>query len=139
TQMKKVQRAVAQVLMRDPDVAALGSFFGSGSGNTLNTSRFFIGRKPRAERTATASQIIGCLRPQLAKLEGVAVFLSPSQDITVGGRISRRQFHDTLQDASLPELNSWAPKALAKLKTLPELLDVASDQQNNAPQISVTI
>src|SRR4029079_12088401 len=139
TQMKKVQRAVAQVLMRDPDVAALGSFFGSGSGNTLNTSRFFIGLKPRDERTATASQIIGRLRPHLAKLEGVAVFLSPSQDITVGGRISRGQFQYTLQDASLDELNTWAPKMLAKLKTLPQLADVSSDLQGSAPQLTIKI
>ena len=91
----------------------------NGSGNTLNTGRFFIGLKPREERTSSALEVIARLRPQLAKVEGVNLFLQPSQDITVGGRISRGQFQYTLQDASLDELNTWAPKMLAKLKTLP--------------------
>ena len=82
--------------------------------------------KPRDERTATATQIIDRLRPQLAKVEGVNLFLQPSQDITVGGRISRGQYQYTLQDADLDELNTWAPKMLAKLKTLPELADVST-------------
>ena len=138
-EMKKLQVAVAQVVMRDPDVASLGSFFGSGSGNTLNTARFFIGLKPREERSASASGIIRRLRPQLAKIEGASLFLQPSQDITVGGRISRGQFQYTLQDASLDELNTWAPKVFAALNKLPELVEVSSDQENNAPLISVKI
>ena len=70
-EMKRLQRNVAEVLSKDPDIAAFGSFFGSGNGNTLNTARFFIGLKPHEQRTATASQIIARLRPQIAKLEGV--------------------------------------------------------------------
>src|SRR5262249_58836135 len=116
-----------------------GSFFGSGSGNTLNTARFFIGLKPRDQRSATAMQIINRLRPQLAQVQGTTLFLQPSEDITVGGRIARGQFQYTLQDASLEELNTWAPKMLAKLKTLPELVDVASDLQANAPLLTVSI
>src|SRR5215475_9396496 len=138
-EMKRLQRELSAVIARDPDVASFGSFFGSGSGNTLNTGRFFIGLKPRDERTASATEIINRLRPQLAKVEGANLFLQPSQDITVGGRISRGQFQYTLQDADLDELNTWAPKMLAKLKTLPELADVSSDQQGNAPQLMVTI
>jgi len=139
TEMKRVQRALSAVIAHDPDVASFGSFFGSGSGNTLNTGRFFIALKPRDERTATATQVINRLRPQLAKVEGANLFLQPSQDITVGGRIARGQFQYTLQDASLEELNTWAPKMLAKLKTLPELVDVASDLQANAPLLTVSI
>jgi hydrophobe/amphiphile efflux-1 (HAE1) family protein len=139
TEMKRLQRELSAVIARDPDVASFGSFFGSGSGNTLNTGRFFISLKPRDERSATASQIIARLRPQLAKLEGVNLFLQPAQDITVGGRIARGQYQYTLQDADLGELNTWAPRMLAKLKTLPELVDVASDQQGNAPQLTVSI
>ena len=75
------------------------------------------------ERSASATQIIARLRPQIAKLEGVALFLQPAQDITVGGRISRGQYQYTLQDPSLGELNTWAPKMLEKFKTLPELAD----------------
>jgi hydrophobe/amphiphile efflux-1 (HAE1) family protein len=138
-EMKRLQRELSQVIARDPDVASFGSFFGSGGGNTLNTGRFFIGLKPRDQRTSSALQVINRLRPQLAKVEGANLFLQPSQDITVGGKISRGQFQYTLQDASLEELNTWAPRMLAKLKTLPELADVSTDQQGNAPQLQVTI
>ncbi len=139
TEMKRLQVELATVLERDPDIASFGSFFGSGTGNTLNTGRFFIGLKPRAERKSTALQVIARLRPQLAKVEGVNLFLQPAQDITVGGRISRGQFQYTLQDASLEELNTWAPRMLAKFKTLPELADVSTDLQANAPQLTVKI
>jgi hydrophobe/amphiphile efflux-1 (HAE1) family protein len=138
-EMKRLQRELAAVIVRDPEVAGVGSFFGSGTGNTLNTGRFFISLKPREERKSTALQVISRLRPQLAKIQGVNLFLQPSQDITVGGRISRGQFQYTLQDASLEELNTWAPRMLAKLKTLPELADVSSDQQSNAPLLTINI
>jgi multidrug efflux pump subunit AcrB len=139
TEMKRLQRNVAEILIKDPDIAAFGSFFGSGSGNTLNTSRFIIGLKPHEGRTANATQIIARLRPQIAKLEGVNLFMQPAQDITVGGRIARGQYQYTLQDPNLDELNTWAPKMLAKFKTLPELADVSSDQQSNAPLLSISI
>jgi hydrophobe/amphiphile efflux-1 (HAE1) family protein len=138
-EMKRLQRELAQVILRDPDVAGVGSFFGSGTGNTLNTGRFFISLKPRDERQSTALDVIRRLRPQIAKVEAVNLFLQPSQDITVGGRISRGQFQYTLQDADLNELNTWAPRMLEKLKTLPELSDVSTDQQGNAPQLKVEI
>jgi hydrophobe/amphiphile efflux-1 (HAE1) family protein len=138
-EMKRLQGELAKVIARDPDVASFGSFFGSGGGNTLNTGRFFIGLKPREERTTTALGVINRLRPQLAKVEGVNLFLQPAQDITVGGKISRGQFQYTLQDANLDELNVWAPRMLAKLKTLPGLADVSTDQQGNAPQLRVEI
>jgi multidrug efflux pump subunit AcrB len=83
--------------------------------------------------------VIRRLRPQLAAVQGVNLFLQPSQDITVGGRISRGQFQYTLQDADLEELNTWAPRMLAKLKTLPGLADVSTDQQGDAPQLRVEI
>jgi hydrophobe/amphiphile efflux-1 (HAE1) family protein len=138
-EMKRLQGELSQVIARDPDVASFGSFFGSGGGNTLNTGRFFIGLKPRDQRESTALQVIARLRPQIAKVEGVNLFLQPSQDITVGGRISRGQYQYTLQDASLDELNTWAPRMLAKLKTLPGLADVSTDQQGNAPQLRIEI
>jgi hydrophobe/amphiphile efflux-1 (HAE1) family protein len=138
-EMKRLQRELAELISSDPDVYALGSFFGSGSGNTLNTARFFIGLRPHHERTASASDVINRLRPQIAKVPGVSLYLQPAQDITVGGRIARGQYQYTLQDANLDELNTWAPRIYAKLKTLPELADVSSDQQLNAPQLTVTI
>jgi hydrophobe/amphiphile efflux-1 (HAE1) family protein len=139
TEMKRLQRNVAELLRRDPDIAAFGSFFGSGSGNTLNTARFFIGLKPHEERHATATQIIARLRPQIARLEGVNLFLQPAQDITVGGRLSRGQYQYTLQDPDLLELNTWAPRMLEKFKALPQLTDVSTDQQSNAPLLSISI
>ena len=137
--MRGIQRQLAEILARDPDIMSFGSFFGNGGGNTLNTSRFFVALKPRDERTATAVDIINRLRPQLAKVEGVTLFLQPSQDITVGGRISAGQYQYTLQDPNFAELSVWAPKMLAKLKTLPELADVSTDQQTNAPLLTVNI
>jgi hydrophobe/amphiphile efflux-1 (HAE1) family protein len=137
--MRGIQQQLAQILVRDPDIASFGSFFGNGGGNTLNTSRFFIALKPRDERKSGAVDIINRLRPQLAKVQGVTLFLQPSQDITVGGRISAGQFQYTLQDPNFEELSTWAPKMQAKLKTLPQLADIASDQQTNAPLLTVTI
>jgi hydrophobe/amphiphile efflux-1 (HAE1) family protein len=137
--MQDIQRQLSDVIARDPDVADFGSFFGPSYGNTQNTGRFVIGLKLRDDREASASQIIDRLRPQLAQVIGARLFLQPSQDITVGGRIARGQFQYVLQDPNLEELNTWAPRLIAKLKTLPQLADVASDAQNQAPRVTVTI
>ena len=138
-EMKRLQQVLGEVIARDPDVSAFGSVIGTGGAQTTNTGRFFIQLKPRDERKASASQVIDRLRPQLARMEGAALFLQPGQDITVGGRISRAQFQYTLQDADLAELTEWTPRLLAKLKTLPELTDVSSDLLANAPQFTVSI
>ncbi len=139
-EMMRLQRALGEVLLRDPDVAGFGAQTGSGGGaNAGNTGRFFIVLKPRDERTATASQIIDRLRPQLAKVQGANLYLQPTQDITVGGRLSRGGFQYTLQDANISELNEWSQKMLEKMRTLPQLADVASDLLANAPQLQVTI
>ena len=139
-EMGRLMVQLGEVVGKDPDIAAVGSAMGStGSAQTANTGRFFIGLKPRDQRTTTASAIIDRLRPQLAQIEGVKLTLQPSQDITVGGRIGRGQFQYTLQDANIGELNEWAPRVLAKLQTLPELADTTSDQQGNAPQLMVSI
>jgi multidrug efflux pump len=137
--MRRLHLELTRVIERDPDVATVGSVFGSSSGSTSNTGRFFIGLKPHDQRNASAIQIVNRLRPQLAKVEGVVLYLQPAQDITVGGRIGRGLYQYTLKDANIDELNIWAQRLLGKLRTLPELADVSSDQQNNAPQIMVTI
>jgi hydrophobe/amphiphile efflux-1 (HAE1) family protein len=137
--LRRLHVELTRVIERDPDVAMLGSAFGGGGGTTTNTGRFFIALKPHDQRYALASQIINRLRPQLANVEGVILYLQPLQDIAIGGRVSRGQYQYTLQDADINELNIWAQRLLGKLKTLPELVDVSSDQQNNAPQIMVTI
>jgi hydrophobe/amphiphile efflux-1 (HAE1) family protein len=137
--MMTVQRQLSEVIEKDPDVSDLVSFFGPSYGNTQNTGRFIVGLKLRDDRNASASQIIDRLRPKLAQIPGARLFLQPAQDITVGGRIARGQFQYVLQDPDLAELNLWAPRLMAKLKTLPQLADVATDAQNMAPLLTVTI
>ena len=138
-EMKRLQMQIGAVLAKDPAVAAFGSVLGSGGANTTNTGRFFIALKPREERDASASQIINRLRPKLAQVTGAAVFLQPAQDISVGGRVSRALYQYTLTDVDLHELETWAPKLLARIRQLPPFTDVSSDQQGNAPQLKVTI
>jgi HAE1 family hydrophobic/amphiphilic exporter-1 len=105
-EMMRLMTQMGDVIMHDPDVAGLGSFTGSSGGaQTANTGRGFIVLKPRDERELSSSQIIDRLRPQLAKIQGANMYLQPTQDITVGGRIARASFQYTLQDSSLPELS----------------------------------
>lgn len=137
--MVKHQLQLGEIVSADPDVATVGMAVGSGGGQSVNNGRFFITLKPREERSASAFQIIDRLQKKLAKVEGAALFLQASQDLNVGGRISRTQFQYTLQDGDIDELNTWAPKMLAKLKTLPELTGLASDQQNGGATLTLTI
>ena len=124
------QTALTDMIARIPMSTTFGSMIGAGGPNTtMNNGRVFISLKPRDERNAHAEQIIARLRPQLAKVQGAALFMQPAQDLNIGGRLARTQFQYTLKDADFDELNQWAPKMLAKLKTLPALTDVASDQQ----------
>ncbi|HEV2575235.1 efflux RND transporter permease subunit [Methylocella sp. CPCC 101449] len=137
TEMSRLAHALTDVIAKDPDVESWSASTGGSRGT--NAGFVFISLKPRDERTATADQVIARLRPQLAKVQGAALFLQARQDLNVGGRLARTQFQYTLSDVSLDELNQWAPRLLAKLKTLPELRDVASDQQTNATMVSVKI
>ncbi|HTT12238.1 MAG TPA: efflux RND transporter permease subunit [Burkholderiaceae bacterium] len=128
---------IADVVRQDPDVSGLGMF---GNSSTYNTGNFFIVLKPKAEgRTLSADQIIARLRPKLAGIEGVTLFMQAGQDINVGGRLARTQFQYTLTDADLNELNEWAPRVLARFQQLPQLTDVASDLQNAASTATLTI
>jgi hydrophobe/amphiphile efflux-1 (HAE1) family protein len=138
-EMARRQRALADIVAQDPDVATVGSFVGASPGSTLNSGRLFITLKPVDERTSNAIGVMNRLRPKLAKVEGAAAFLSPAQDITVGARLARALYQYTLQDANLDNLNEWTPKILAKLKTLPVLADVSTDLLVNGPQLSVVI
>jgi hydrophobe/amphiphile efflux-1 (HAE1) family protein len=139
-QMMRLLREFSEVILRDPAVAGVGAQTGStGGAQTANTGRFFVVLKPRDERDLTAPQLIDRLRPQLAKVQGATLFLQPSQDITVGGRISRASFQYTLQDTNVAELSEWSTKLLAKMRTLPQLADVSSDLLANAPQLKISI
>lgn len=128
---------VAEVVRQDPDITGFGMFAG---GTTANTGTFFIALKPKAEgRTATADEVITRLRPRLATLQGVNLFMQAPQDINVGGRMSRTQYQYTVTDTDLAELNTWAPRLVDRLRGLHLLTDVASDQQNAAAAATLTI
>ena len=133
------QRALADVVLKDPDVATVGMSLGANGTQTQNNGRLFITLKPRNQRNVSADQVIRRLRPQLAKVEGAALFLQAAQDINIGGRPTRTQYQYTLQDANLDELNQWSSKIFDKLKTLPELRDVATDQQTGGATLTLTI
>ena len=139
-EMMRLLRKMGEVIKADADVAGFALFTGSSGGaQTANTGRGFIALKPRDQRELNASQIIDRLRPKLAKIEGANLFLQPSQDITVGGRISRAQFQYTLQDSNIDELTEWSQKMMEKMQTLPQLTDVSTDLLGNAPQLKITI
>src|SRR5438093_633985 len=140
TAMAARQQELARVILQDPDVESLSSFIGiDGTNTTVNSGRMQIDLKPHDERKANASDIIRRLQPQLEKVEAITLFMQPVQDITVDDRVSRTQFQYSLEDADAKELNTWAPRLVEKLQSLPELRDVASDQQSEGLQASLTI
>jgi HAE1 family hydrophobic/amphiphilic exporter-1 len=136
-EMVRRQHAVMDVVSRDPDIASYGT--GIGGNRPLNTGFVIMGLKPRDERSASADDIINRLRPQLAKVPGIQLFVQAAQDLNVGGRTSRTQYQYTVQDSDINELNEWAPKMLEALKDLPALRDVASDQQTSSGMLSLEI
>jgi multidrug efflux pump subunit AcrB len=139
SEMQRRSLALNAIVMSDPDVATVGMTAGATGTQTQNNGRMFITLKPREQRTASAAEIIDRLRPRLAQVQGAALFLQPAQDINIGGRPTRTLYQFTLQDPNLEELNNWAPKIFAKLKSLPELRDVATDQQTGGNTLTLTI
>lgn len=137
--MTEHQIEAGKIVGSDPGVASVSMAVGGGSGLTVNTGRMFVTLKPRDERDASATEIIQRLRPKLAAMNGAQLFLQPAQDINVGGRSSATQFQYTLQDGDVDELNDWADKLLVKFKALPELTDVATDQQNGGATVTLEI
>jgi HAE1 family hydrophobic/amphiphilic exporter-1 len=136
--MMRVQQVLSEIVLRDPAVDHVGSFIG-GSGNAPNNGRMFIALKPRQDRADNAYEVIARLRTQLDKVEGARLYLQAAQDVRVGGRASRTQFQYTLQGPDIQQLNEWAPKVLAKLRSLPELRDIATDQQSAGTTLTLTI
>ncbi len=137
--MQKKITELAAIVQKDPAVATVQAFTGGGGGTTTNTGRAFIALKPLDERKASADQIINRLRPKLAQIPGVTLFLQASQDIRVGGRSSAAQYQYTLQSDNLQELLQWAPRLMNLMKRMPELTDVNSDQQNNGLEANLVI
>jgi hydrophobe/amphiphile efflux-1 (HAE1) family protein len=138
-EMVRHQRTLGEIIMKDPAVATVGMNVGAGGAQTQNNGRVFITLKPRDQRDVSADQVIRRLAPQLAKVEGAALFMQVAQDLNVGGRVGKTQYQYTIQDANIDELNQWAPKLLDRLKTLPELRDVATDQQAGGTTLTVSI
>jgi len=125
--MRELQQAADAIVRADPAVEHANSF--TGGQGTVNTGNLFVQLKPKPPRRASADEIVARLRPKLAQLPGFTVYLQTVQDVRMGGRLSRTQYQYGLQDANLDELLLWAPRLLQKLQTLPQLRDVASDQQ----------
>jgi multidrug efflux pump len=126
-----------KIIRQDPAVASVTAFAGGHGGP--NSGGGFITLKPLGERKVTADQVIGRLRRKLAVIPGATLYLQSAQDLTIGGRASAAQFQYTLQDQNLQQLNNWAPRLLAKLRTMPQLRDVNSDQQDHGLEAQVVI
>jgi multidrug efflux pump len=134
------QQQLARVILKDPAVESLSSFIGvDGTNTTVNSGRIQINLKPLADRKIDASEVIRRLQPELEKVQGITLFMQPVQDLTVEDRVSRTQFQYSLEDSNADVLNSWAPQLVQKLQTLPQLRDVASDQQNGGLQAALVI
>jgi hydrophobe/amphiphile efflux-1 (HAE1) family protein len=130
TAMVQRQERINQIVHDDPAVASFASLVGAGNGGqTANNGRVFINLKPWGQRDPVM-KVIARLADKVQALEGIRLFMQPAQDITVGGRLSRTQYQYTVQDADPAELNTWAPKILAKVRGLTQVRDVTSDQQN---------
>jgi len=134
------QQALAQVILRDPAVQSLSSFIGvDGINTTTNSGRMQINLRPLSERALTASEIIRRLQPQLAQVQGITLFMQPVQDLTIEDRVSRTQYQYSIESPDSAELHRWAPRLLDRLRELPELRDLATDQQNGGLQAAVLI
>ena len=137
--MSEKQREIADIILEDPSVESLSSFIGAdGINTTLNSGRISINLKPINERIG-ASDVIRRLQQNLKKVQGIQLYMQPVQDITVDDRVSRTQYQYTLEDPDTDELNEWTNKFVAQLQKLPELEDVATDQQTGAKAVQLEI
>ena len=138
--MAQKQQELARIILKDPAVESLSSFIGvDGTNTTLNSGRILINLKPLSERKINATAIMNRLQTSLATVDGMTLYMQPVQDLTVEDRVSRTQYQYTLESPNADELNTWTARLVAKLKTLPELQDVATDQQTSAAQTTLVI
>ncbi len=138
--MAEKQQELAKVILQDPAVESLSSFIGAdGTNTTTNSGRMSINLKPLDQRNMSASDVIRRLQQKLSQVEGIQLFMQPVQNITVDDRVSRTQYQYTLEDPDQNELNDWANRFVARLKQLPELEDVATDQQMGGLAVSLNI
>jgi multidrug efflux pump len=138
--MEEKQQQLARIVLGDPAVESLSSFIGAdGTNTTLNSGRMSINLKPISDRSLSASDVIRRLQTKLKDVDGIELFMSPVQNITVDDRVSRTQYQYTLEDPDPNELNLWTGKLVDKMKQLPQLADVATDQQTGGLAVSLTI
>jgi multidrug efflux pump len=139
-EMAREQQELAKVVLQDPAVESLSSFIGAdGTNTTTNSGRMSINLKPLNQRSITASNVIRRLQPKLNQVQGIQLFMQPVQNITVDDRVSRTQYQYTLEDPDANELNDWTNRFVARLKQLPGLEDVATDQQTGGLAVSLVI
>jgi len=138
--MVELQERLSAVVLKDPAVYSVFMDIGGGNGgNALSQGHVNITLKPIGQRDATAQEVIARLKPELAKVEGIQLFMQAAQDINIGARPARTQYQFTLEDSDVTELGTWAPKVAEALKSIPEITDVASDLQKVAPTLSLKI
>jgi multidrug efflux pump len=138
--MSSRQQALARIILQDKDVESVSSFIGiDGTNSTLNSGRIQINLKDRELRKSSALEVIERLEPKVATVDGIQCFLQPLQDLTVEDRVSRTQYQYSLEDANTEELSMWTDKMVAKLKQIPILSDVASDEQRSGLEASLVI
>ena len=138
--MAEKQQELADVILADPAVESLSSFIGAdGTNTTTNSGRFSINLKPLNQRDLNASDVIRRLQSKLANVQGIQLYMQPVQNITVDDRVSRTQYQYTLEDPDPNELNDWTNQFVAKLRQLPDLEDVATDQQPGGLAVSLII
>jgi multidrug efflux pump len=138
--MAKKQMDLAKVVLADPAVESLSSFIGAdGTNTTTNSGRMSINLKPLNQRKMNASDVIRRLNSSVSRVQGIQLFMEPVQNITVDDRVSRTQYQYTLEDPDANELNDWTNRFVDRLKQLPELEDVATDQQTGGLAVSLVI
>ncbi|MDB6123185.1 MAG: mdtB 2 [Pedosphaera sp.] len=138
--MARRQEALARVILKDPAVVSLSSFIGvDGVNATLNSGRILINLKPLAERRIAVSEVMRRLQPELQQVEGITLYMQPVQDLTIENRVTRTQYQYTLEDPDAEELHLWTAKLMGRLRQLPELRDLATDQQSGGLQTALVI
>jgi len=139
TAMRQKLADLVDIVRQDPAVESVLGFTGGGFGGTRNTGRVFASLKPLDERKINVDQVIARLRGKLSGVPGATLYLQAVQDVRIGGRQSNAQYQFTLQGQSLRELTSWAPRILQRLRSLPELVDLNSDQLDKGMKATLTI
>jgi multidrug efflux pump len=138
--MAERQQQLSAVILKDPAVESLSSFIGiDGTNTTLNNGRILINLKPLEDRGIDASAVIRRLQSELAKVDGITLYMQPVQDLTVEDRVSRTQYQYTLEDPDQNELNQWTAKLMEKLRQMPQIQDVATDQQTSGLSAALVI